>query len=553
MVTALFLSLIFARPLVISGVRVEGTKTLSKTEIKSILRIKRGDKYYPPLYNNNKLNLIRELRERGYFEAKIIEERVEEKDDKVYITLRISEGKRYRISAQYISWLAPDTAYYQRTISILHLPLPRYYASSELTERETKAIDFLRNIGYLNAEIQRITAEDSINKTCTVTHAITKGTRYVVKQMSIKGNSTVRRKIIEREITVKPGQYVSPAAILESIRRIYSTGLFTTVYHSYEFTDDSLISITFNVKERKTRYFRLQGGIYPFSLINLNAEGGHRNLFDNNQNLSIRIENGLEPFDRFIKLYGEVLYSEPYFFNTSLKMNLKLFGGTSKIDSSSYFGIESYLSHYWSQKSRTIMGLQWRKFLEGHFSDGITNKAIFGSIIDTRDNLLFPSRGFYLLVDLSRAGGILGGNYHFYKYQLSGSFYRQIWKPGGIFALRLSAGQIIPFNNSDIPAIEKFKIGGDGTLRGFRYSQFYSTDFFLFNTELRSMVSRKVGLNLLFDVFPQIEGKVWYSFGLGFRYFLPIGNLRVDWMYTPYRIGDKGYYGNLYINLGEMF
>jgi outer membrane protein assembly factor BamA len=78
------------------------------------------------------------------------------------------------------------------------------------------------------------------------------------------------------------------------------------------------------------------------------------------------------------------------------------------------------------------MGLQWRKFLEGQFSDGITNKAIFGSIIDTRDNLLFPSRGFYLLVDLSRAGGILGGNYHFYKYQLSGSFYTDMEAGGDI-------------------------------------------------------------------------------------------------------------------------
>lgn len=553
MATFLLLTAILTANLTVGAVKVEGVKALSKREIKNLLNINEGDKYFSPLYNSNKLKLLDELAQRGYFDAQIVEEKIEERENKVFLYLKISEGQRYRINSIQISWINSDTTFYQHVANFLNLPLPRYYSYSELAECESKASEFLRNLGYLNAEIQRTIVSNQDDKTCEVKYTVRKGTRYKISRILIDGNSTVRRTIIERELKVKPGQYVSPAAVLESIRRIYITGLFSTVYHTYEFHNDSLVSITFHVKERRSRYIKFQGGLYPFSLINLNAEGGNRNLLDNNQSITLRIESSIKPFNSLERIYGEALYTEPYFLSTPLKINVRLFAGSSKIDSTSHIGAESFLSYYWTERERSIIGLEWRKLLGQRLTDGIINKAIFNTVIDKRNNLLFPTKGYYLWFDLSKAGGILGGNYNFFEYQIIGSLYKQVWKPGGIIAFRVSRGHIVPFKDSKIPTIEKFKIGGDGTLRGYDYSRFYSSDYVLLNAELRAMLSSKIGINLLVDVFPESGSKVWYSAGIGFRYFLPIGSLRVDWMLNPYKIGDKGYYGNLYINLGEMF
>uniref|UniRef100_A0A7V4E4T9 POTRA domain-containing protein n=1 Tax=candidate division WOR-3 bacterium TaxID=2052148 RepID=A0A7V4E4T9_UNCW3 len=553
MLKYLLLTFLVGKTLLIGKIEVEGVKALSKSEVKSILRMRRGDKYYPPLFNSYKQNLLEELKESGYFDARIIEERVKEENDRVYIYLKISEGPRYILNSVQISWESEDTLFFRKTMNILYLTIPLPYSSALLTKKETEALDFLRNQGYLKAAIERIVTRDTIQKRCGLLWKIEKGPRYKIEKIEIYGNKTVRRAIIEREIKIKVGQYVSPSAILECIRRIYSTGLFKTVYHTYEYLGDSSVKVLFNVEERKNRYIRFQGGVYPFELANINVELGHRNLFDNNQNLSLRLENGFELFNGFAKLYGELLYSEPYFLSTPLKFNLKSFGGTSKVDSTSFAGLETYLSYYWTSKSRSIAGLQWRKFLKGQYSEGVTNKFLFSTVLDKRDDQLYPTRGYVVQLNLSRAGGVLGGDYHFNKYDMSISTYVKIWKPKGVLALRFTSGNLIPLFSSTIPTIEKFKIGGDGTLRGYRYSEFYAISIYLINLELRSTINSKYGLCLLTDIYPQIGGKVFFSAGLGFRYFLPIGNLRVDWAYNPHRFKEKGYLGNLYINLGEMF
>jgi len=553
MLKPILIALLFGKTLIVGKVKIEGVKALSQSEIKSVFRMSRGDKYYPPLFNSYKQRLLDEIKDRGYFDAKIIDEKVTEENEKVYIYLKIKEGTKYILSGIQTSWESSDTLFFRKTMNILYFRIPIPYSSDLLAKKETEALDFLRNQGYLRASIERAVIRDSIRKTCTVIWKIDKGPRYRVDDIQITGNRTVRRAIIEREIKVKTGQFVSPADVMESIQRIYSTGLFKTVYHTYEYQGDSAVKIIFNVEERKNRYIRIQCGVYPFELVNLNLELGHRNLFNNNQNLSLRLENGFEPFTRFENFYTELLYSEPYFLSTPLKYNLKFFGGTSKIDSTSYVGVETYLSYYWTPKSRSILGLQWRKFLEGKYSEGVTNKALFSTIFDRRDDQLYPTKGYVMQINFSRAGGILGGDYHFYKYDVGFSSYIKIWKPKGVIALRLSNGNIFPLYSSTIPLIEEFKIGGDGTLRGYKYSQFYSTSFYLINLELRSTINSKYGLCLLTDIYPQIGGKIYFSAGLGFRYFLPVGNLRVDWAFNPNRFGDRGYFGNLYINLGEMF
>ncbi len=553
MLNLLIIALLLSKSITVGKIEIEGLKALPKSEINNILRIKRGDRFYPPLFNVQKLKLIEALNNLGYFDARIVEEVFNEREEKVFIKLKIEEGKRYIIKEEHIVWLSEDTLHRQRVLNLLKIKIPSPYSQNIVSSKESEAIDYLRDKGYLNASINTILELDSINKNCSITFKVEKGKRFIVNEIYIRGNATVRTAIIEREIKLKEGDYISTQSVLESIRRIYTTGLFSSVYHNFEFIDDNHVNIIFFVEERKPRYVKLQGGIYPFSMINIGAEVGHRNLFDNNQNINLKVQSDIEPSKQITKLYGEMLYTEPYFLNTPLKFNMKFFGGSSKIDSSSYLGVETFLSYFWDMKSRSTIGAQWRKFLEGNYTDGITNQIIFSTILDKRDNILYPMSGFFFDVTTARAGGILGGDYYFFKYNFQLSIYKKIWLPSGVFSFRISNGSIFKINGQPIPIIEKFKVGGDGTLRGYSYSHFISDHYFLGNFEIRDKISKKVGLALFSDIYPEIKGKVFYSIGIGFRYFLPVGSLRIDWAYNFLRSKDKGYFGNLYINLGEMF
>jgi len=533
--------------------KVEGVKSLSKKEISALTRIKRGDRFYPPLVNLSATKIIEGLQSKGFFEAEIIEQKVEERDSFAYILIKIREGPRYKIGSVTISWLSQDTLLKSKVMNILRNEPGGYFDLSKFVENEEKAYELFRNTGYLRAEIEKIVRPDTLQKTCEVFYNINPGPRFRVRSINIEGAQKVRKVIIEREILLKRGQYASSSLVLESIRRIYSTGLFARVYHTYSFYQDSSVTVNFYVEERKNRYIKIQGGIYPFSLINLNLESGYRNIFGNNQTVNARTEISLESFRNITKFYMEGLYTEPYFLSSPLKFNLKLFGGFSKYDSASFLGLETYLSYFWNDRSRSLLGIQWRKFLETREMDGLINKAIFSTILDKRDNIFYPRSGFQTQIEFASAGGFLGGNYDFYKYSFSLSTYRRIWKPNGVLAFRVVGGQIIPIKNSEIPAIEKFKVGGDGTLRAFKFNEFYKDRLTLLNVELRDRIGSRFGLSLLFDLFPEFDGKIWHSFGMGFRYFSPIGPIRVDWCYNPWRFGEKRYFGNVYINLGEMF
>lgn len=545
--------LIVSSAFYIKSYHIEGVKSLSKQEIRNITRIKRGDKYYPPLVNVAVNNLIEALKEKGFFEATLSELKIEEKDSLVTIKVKVKEGPRYKISSLRISWLSSDSVLKKRVFDILTIPTGIFYNSSDLVSNEEKAFELFRNFGYLKSNINREVTPDTTNKTCVISYEIDPGVRFKIVSVSVNGLRTVRGIIVEREIKFKSGDYVSSSAIIQAIRKIYATGLFSRVYHMYTFHGDSLVSINLFLEERKPRYVRFQGGITPLSFLNFNLEGGHKNVFGNNQQVTAKIENYVTiPFS-FEKFYAEILYSEPYFLSSPLKFNLKGFGGFSKPDSASFGGLETYLSYFWTEKSRSLIGIQWRKFFQTNHNEGVTNKALFSSILDKRDDVLFPQRGLLLQIDFQSAGSFLGGNYNFYKYYASLALYNKIWKPYGVLATRINIGQIIPLQGSEIPLIEKFKIGGDGSLRGFRYNQFNTNTILLLNCEIRSKITKKYGLSLLFDLYPEYHGKIWTSFGIGFRYFLPIGNLRVDWAYNPYRSGERGYLGNVYINLGEMF
>jgi outer membrane translocation and assembly module TamA len=196
---------------------------------------------------------------------------------------------------------------------------------------------------------------------------------------------------------------------------------------------------------------------------------------------------------------------------------------------------------------------------------------------DTRDDLLEPQRGTFLSSDGTLAARGLGSEVGYIKTFLQGFWYQNLGKPNLVFAggarLGVARGFLrvvdtVDANGvpqavavRDLPATERFFVGGDTTIRGYAFDSVGAPDTItargfprggdaevVLNAELRTPVYGPVGAVVFVDggnVFAKTSdldlSKLRGSVGFGARYRSPIGPIRVDvgFKLDRRRIGDS--------------
>jgi outer membrane protein insertion porin family len=131
----------------------------------------------------------------------------------------------------------------------------------------------------------------------------------------------------------------------------------------------------------------------------------------------------------------------------------------------------------------------------------------------------------------------------------SGWYFPLFWKTVGVLHGRLGYLQRVP--PKALPAYEKFYLGGIDSIRGFKYADISPRDpvtgeriggdkFVQMNVEYRFPLIKKLGVmgTVFFDA-GNVYGSgqsffssIRTSVGTGFRWFSPMGPLRVEWGYN---------------------
>ena len=87
---------------------------------------------------------------------------------------------------------------------------------------------------------------------------------------------------------------------------------------------------------------------------------------------------------------------------------------------------------------------------------------------DSRDDPFDTNRGRRFVARLRMTGGILGGDFDYLRPELQFT----MWHPFSkllIGAFNVSGGQFFPYKDSEIPIYERYRLGGDRSLRGIPY------------------------------------------------------------------------------------
>ncbi|MFO7179771.1 MAG: outer membrane protein assembly factor BamA [Pseudomonadota bacterium] len=220
------------------------------------------------------------------------------------------------------------------------------------------------------------------------------------------------------------------------------------------------------------------------------------------------------------------------------------------------------------------------------FNDGFTSSFRPSLVFDTRDNRLFPTSGIYLYGSTEFAMSWLGSENEFIRHRFVGRFYYPL---GGGFVLKLNseAGLVTSPSAEGVPIFARFFLGGILDVRGFRYrtlgprvnltegvdpnsppipngANIGGNLMYFQNLELEVPLVESVGVRgvVFFDagnawnlednycrtsgvsirynaIRPCFDGldsltNLRTSWGLGIRWFSPLGPLRFEWGF-PFR------------------
>jgi outer membrane protein insertion porin family len=151
---------------------------------------------------------------------------------------------------------------------------------------------------------------------------------------------------------------------------------------------------------------------------------------------------------------------------------------------------------------------------------------------DTTIHPFNPTTGVINNLSLEYAGAIFGGDHDFTKYNFDLRKYVPGFRDEHAWAFRVKGG----ISNGNLPTLEKYRLGGSQSLRGYEDFSFLGKNMLLLNLEYRLPLDDKFtgvafvdGGNTWETLEEAQLNQLHYSAGVGVRMNTPIGQLRLDY------------------------
>jgi outer membrane protein insertion porin family len=538
----------------------------------------------------------------GYVQVKVGNPLVELSPDKqsMYITISIDEGPQYKLGKVDITGdLLESKEFFLSKVSV---KTGETFNRSKLSDDLQKLTDWYKDKGYAYVNASPATPINEKTRTVDVIFEIQKGDLVNFDRINIRGNTKTRDKVIRRELRIYEGEPYSQSALDYSKRRVTALGFFEKVDVSTKRgSGDDKMDVNVEVAERPTGTFQIGAGFSSVENFIAQAQISQNNLLGRGTMLTLQAQ--LSSLRQLFLLQ----YQDLYFLDTNWTFGFNLFKQDRYLFS--FVRRSKGASLTWGYLLAEDLRLMLTYTLEdvsvstsgfrGLFSGAAVQPVAVGSIAnllrsgvtsagrallsyDTRDNRMFPTRGWYNTLSGEVADHFLLSENVFTRYEAVMRYFYPIWGP---FVLRMKAetGLIASRDARGVPIFERYFVGGIYDIRGFSprslgpviralsdQSQDSALRSFLVggnmqvigNAEIEFPIFDKVGIRgvVFTDVGNSFNLENQYcslkpadvdaskdpcmnpldisayraSWGFGFRWFSPIGPLRFEWG-VPFR------------------
>jgi outer membrane protein insertion porin family len=430
------------------------------------------------------LDAIRSLyRKYGYMDAQVNKE-LTWSEDKTHVGIRveIEEGVQTIVSSVKITGLSLlSEAEALKAIKLqVGTPFRKYMVQSD--ENTLSAV--IAEKGYPRVEVKGEFSISEDHSKARVVYYIHEGAYVEMGDVYYKGNFRTKKKILENELALKPGEPFSLRRMLQGQRSIRNLDILESVRFNTiglkEKKDE--VDLFVEMEEKKPYYVQAGGGYDSERGFFAHTRLGDHNLFGTNKDAWLAGEVSQ------IGYRGELGLSEPKLFGSRISTTSGVFSERRE-EFNQEFGTETYgaslgFSRRWFKPLNT--GLSFRFERREQFAGDSEEAAIKQledevdefeprSILvttpaisyDTRDSFIQPKKGIFsrFSVDISR--GLSNELDDFLRYYFD---FRYYWTPLDrlTFAWLGRVGHVDPYgSNKKVPEDQLFFLGGISDVRGF--------------------------------------------------------------------------------------
>ena len=518
---------------------------------------------------------------KGHLQVNVGNPEITISEDKkwVFITIRIQEGPR--LTVRNITFQGDSLFTEEELTEKISLRSSETYSEELLRKDIQQLTELYQNEGYAFANVLRtlyvVPGENQVD----VEFSFEKGEIAYFGNITVLGNTKTRDKVIRRELKIREGEKYSGTALRESRENISRLGFFepgSVVINTITPPGGGdVLNIEVHVKERNTGQISVGAGYSTATKGFFQASISENNFRGLGQSLAFSLS--LSDVNQTFNLG----FTEPYFNDTLWSAGGDIFKIEDTASLSYSYrreGFNARIGHPIFEYTRLFLTYKMEDTELEDFDDpsidpalenGIASSLRTSVIRDRRNNSFEPSAGYYLSFSTEYAG--LGGDKKWWRSEADGRYFLN---PVGdlVFRHRVHISKINKVDAMPIPRTERLSLGGPRNLRGYQYEgvgplrrvsdrqgrQRLFNDGSLFaaftQLELEHPLVREAGLKWVVfvdagDASPLETFTLYSDFGIGLRWFSPIGVLRFEQGW-PLRKVENGA-SQFHFDIGQLF
>jgi outer membrane protein insertion porin family len=573
----------------IDKIRFTGNKAIDSDDLQDVMEteekwmfsfIDDSGIYKKDVLKVDVLRLEAFYQDNGYIRVRVHEPQIEvnAEDKEIYIDIKIEEGLQYKFGNITVQEVEEFSG--KNLLAGLKSKPGAVYNISLLREDLLSITENFSEKGFAYADVNPQASINDQTRTVDLDIQINPGRKVFVGKVNVIGNTRTRDNVVRREFRFKEGELFNSKKLKRSKQRINNLGFFESVkIDTHRGDSPELIDIDTTVTEKPTGSISFGAGFSSVEKVIFNASISQDNIFGTGRLVNVSANLSA------IRANFNIQLTEPRVFDSDVSAGVSIFNTRSNFFSfrSTSRGAGLNLG---KNLSETDWGGVFYRFSKVKISDVVNPTTLLKNetrdtsrigttfIRDSRDNFINPTQGWRHVVRLEFAGSFLGGS-DFYKTAYEITYYQKLIGQlvGAVHgAIKYAAG----YGGEDLPAFERYFMGGASSLRGFTIQQVGPLDSLgqplggeqslLFNFELQYPLTDGFRLFAFYDR-GNVYGsgfntsttdtsinlsKMRQSVGGGIRFFSPFGPIGLAYGFKlDKRTGESA--GEFHFSAGNAF
>jgi outer membrane protein insertion porin family len=573
--------------ILISAIRFEGNRAFPAGKLKKLMEtdeswwlswLTSAGVYKEEVLTNDIALLTEFYMNNGYINVKIGEPKVSLTPDGkgLYVDLVINEGDQFRVGQ--ISFRGDLLENRDELAKLIKTRSGELFSRGTLRQDIFTLTDLYADKGFAFANVSPLTQLQPELKLLDIVFDLEKGEKVYIDRIRIAGNAKTRDKVIRREIRLAEGDLYNATLLKKSKQNVMNLGFFEEAnITTAKGRSDNLLNLNVDVKEKATGTFSVGGGYS--SLDGFVGQGSVQQTnflglgLKANASVSIGGKSStyniglLDPYflDTKWSLGGDIYRTERQYVDYTRKAT----GADIKSGYQLSDSLSTFFLYKFETKSITKESLALQRTRNDHPEllspqDSTTSSLTASITSNTTDYRMDPTSGMINSLSVEFAG--LGGTNRFIRSIGQSSLFTPVGL-GTVFMVHGTLGYMQEMGVT-LPLDEKFYLGGIGTVRGYagrtispyvlvpdydektgspintntgkpryRHAFIGGDSEAVFNAEYTVPLLKEAGLKglVFFDAGNSVDGfgnvfsGLLTSYGVGIRWFSPIGPLRLEY------------------------